>query len=187
MPEPAVPASDSSKNDRRGRVLLIGTAAVALVMILLLQPASHFAPSNAFNAGSTGTLVSYNYTCCRAPMINTIYRPGELISARWIQATDAEKSTQPASIVLSMKLSGPYRSVILLKLSFRGSSRKKGYDVRRCPTDHSFEYGGGQPLVNPPPTRDCRRRVLQPDVHGAHEEPYGEWGVDLPRHFEVTA
>jgi hypothetical protein len=59
-------------------------------------------------------------------MINTIYRPGELISARWIRATDAVKSTQPASIVLSMKLSGPYRSVIRLKLSSVGRHAKRG-------------------------------------------------------------
>lgn len=123
---PALPASDSSKNRRRGRVLLIGTVAAAHVIVLWLQPAGHFAPSNSFNAGSTGTLVSYNYSCCRAPMINTVYRPGELISAQWIRSTDAMRSTQPTSIVLSMKLSGPYRSVILLKLSSVGRHAKKG-------------------------------------------------------------
>lgn len=126
MEEPAVPASDSSKNHRRGRVLLIGTVTVVLMIVLLIQPASHFAPSSSLNAGSTGTLVSYNYSCCRAPMINTIYRPGELISAWWIRATDAMKSAQPASIVLSMKLSGPYRSVILLKLSSVGRHARRG-------------------------------------------------------------
>ena len=126
MQEPAVPASDTPENRRRGRVLLIGTVAVALVIVLLLHPASHFAPSNSFNAGSAGTLVSYDYSCCQAPMIDTIYRPGELISARWIRATDAMKTTRLASIVLSMKLSGPYRSVIRLKLSSVGRHARRG-------------------------------------------------------------
>jgi len=73
--------------------------------------------------------VSYTYECCRDSVVNTVYRPGEILRLQWIRVASASGQvgrTSPATFTLRASLSGPFSSVATLKTSSVSSSAQLG-------------------------------------------------------------
>ncbi len=71
---------------------------------------------------------TFNYECCSALLVNTVYHPGDVLKLRWIRLTNAPTTRKPTgvTIVLSASISGPFASVASLKSAFARSHPKFG-------------------------------------------------------------
>ncbi len=82
----------------------------------------------------------YEYTCCTAKDMNTVYRPGQTLVLHWIAVARSDgsvKSTAP--VTLTAKLNGPFHSVSEAK-----SRPSAGGSLASTPR-HISEYTGGSP------------------------------------------
>jgi hypothetical protein len=74
----------------------------------------------------SGPPYAYSYTCCGASVVDTIYHPGQTIVIHWSRTQYSLDGNRPATVTLSMGLSGPFRSVSTLKLDSVGAHPHRG-------------------------------------------------------------
>jgi hypothetical protein len=109
-------------NNSRDAYLKIGfvvmsfvVAALFLFIALTVRPTHGPTKPGSLSSILAGTRPTYSYTCCNASVMNTIYHPGSVISAHWTRSIVPSSQAPASSIELSLSLSGPYRTVNLLK------------------------------------------------------------------------
>jgi hypothetical protein len=74
--------------------------------------------TTALPAGSsTARTPRYDYGCCQATLVNTVYHPGDRIALHWIRRALSPSTRPPVTMTLSVTVTGPYVSVMTLKLS----------------------------------------------------------------------
>jgi hypothetical protein len=73
--------------------------------------------------------VSYTYECCKDSVVNTVYRPGEILRLQWTRVAQVSGEVGPTShamFTLRASLSGPFSSVATLKTTSASSSTQPG-------------------------------------------------------------
>lgn len=106
---------------------MIALVLAGLFLLVLIVRSSH---SRADQVSSSSTLngppFAYSYTCCTESLINTVYHPGDIIAVHWIRSASTATRIRATSITLSTRLSGPYRTVTLLKTDSVGANPQLG-------------------------------------------------------------
>ena len=111
---------------RRGLVVIALVLAGLFVIVLIVRPAHPLANPGSSSSALNGLPFSYSYTCCTGSLLNTVYHPGDIIAVHWIRSTGTPTRVRAASITLSTGLSGPYRTVTLLKTDSVGAHPQLG-------------------------------------------------------------
>lgn len=93
-----------------------------------------------------GTHPTYTYSCCRGSAMNAIYHPGSVITVRWIRSASTPTQSPVTSITFSMSLSGPYRTVSLLKHDSIGAHPRLGRTNARAKRIIVFDAVAGSPV-----------------------------------------
>jgi hypothetical protein len=132
-------------NLRLGFVIMSVVMAGLFLFIALTVRPTHSSPKpGSLSSILQGSGPAYSYTCCSASVMNTIYHPGSVITVHWIRSTTTSNQAPPATIKLSLRLSGPYRTVNLLKTDSLGAHPRLGrtnssardIDVLNTAADH---------------------------------------------------
>lgn len=110
--------ADQEKSTRaskkRSRFFVVSLGLVGVVLIVLIAHTTYTSTNGDSSAPTFGG-PRFSYTCCTASVVNTIYRPGELVTVRWDRSVQASDGVRATSMTLSAGLSGPFRTVITLK------------------------------------------------------------------------
>jgi hypothetical protein len=67
---------------------------------------------------ATKTKAMYSYSCCTDSIVDATYHPGEVMRLPWIATPDASSTGSEEMVMLSAKISGPYKTVASLKSAF---------------------------------------------------------------------
>lgn len=126
--------SDVEKgNHRRDAYLRLGfvvmsfvVAGLFLFIALTVRPTHTSNKPGSLSSVLEGAHPKYSYTCCSAKVMNTIYHPGSVITVHWIRSVVTPSQAPAATIKLSLSLSGPYRTVNLLKTDSIGAHPRLG-------------------------------------------------------------
>ena len=135
--------SDSSRRHRSVAVSALCVVVIVVVAVLLFRPM--YVRETANSSPTSGTLVTYNYSCCTSLAINTLYRPGEVIAARWIRTKNPGTTGRAVPVALSMRISGPFPSVSSLKSAMIGPHPKVGATNVRSKTTTLLDTVRGNP------------------------------------------
>jgi len=108
------------------RRIIVAVIAVTLATGAVLDVAHVRASTQVPNAGSqtphtSGSPVSYIYTCCSVRFVNTVYHPGEVLALHWIREVNQPAQNSRYTIILKERLSGPFSSVATLKAKVAAS------------------------------------------------------------------
>lgn len=98
-----------------------------LLSTLIVQMTHQLTGQNSSTSTLSGPPFAYSYTCCTASLVNTVYHPGETIVVHWIRVAGTPTREHAVPITLSMGLSGPYRTVLLLKTDSIGAHPHLGH------------------------------------------------------------
>jgi hypothetical protein len=93
-------------------------ATVIAVLVANLTLIGIFAPSDA-SAG--GLKEIYGYGCCGGGFGTVNYHAGETLKVEWIRTALRKSDASPATIDLSVTVSGPFSSIAAVKKAFAGS------------------------------------------------------------------
>jgi len=96
------------------------------LIVLIVRPAHPLASPDSSGSTLNGPPFAYSYTCCTESLVNTVYHPGDTIVVRWIRSAGIPTRVRATSITLSTGLSGPYRTVTLLKTDSVGAHPQLG-------------------------------------------------------------
>jgi hypothetical protein len=126
--------SDADKNNgnrdvnlRLGFVIMsVVVAGLFLFLAFTARPTHPSTKPGSLSSVLEGAHPRYSYTCCGAKVMNTIYHPGSVITVHWIRSTVTPTQAPASSIGLSLSLSGPYRTVNLLKTDSVGAHPRLG-------------------------------------------------------------
>lgn len=109
-------------SDKRGANMRLGfvimsfvVAGLFLFLALTSRPTHTATKPGSLSSVLYGTHPTYSFTCCDASVMNARYHPGSVITAHWTRSVVSPTHTHAESITLSLTLSGPYRTVALLK------------------------------------------------------------------------
>jgi hypothetical protein len=97
------------------------------LIVLIVRPVHPLTSPDSSGSTLNGPPFAYSYTCCTESLVNTVYHPGDTIAVRWIRSAGTPTRVRAASITLSTGLSGPYRTVILLKTDSVGAHPQLGH------------------------------------------------------------
>jgi hypothetical protein len=78
--------------------------------------------------------------------MNAVYHPGSVITVRWIRSASTPTQSPVTSITFSMSLSGPYRTVSLLKHDSIGAHPRLGRTNARAKRIIVFDAVAGSPV-----------------------------------------
>lgn len=100
----------------------------ALFLFIALTVRTTHGPTKPGSLGSilAVTHAQYSYTCCGASVMDTIYHPGSVITVHWVRSVATPTQAPASTIELSVSLSGPYRTVNLLKSDSVGAHPRLG-------------------------------------------------------------
>ncbi len=96
---------------RAARRRLTWTVALAIAVIFVQMPLSTTA------IAGNNVVSTFTYSCCTSAVLDAGYHPGEVIHLTWRATANAPRVTNLEVITLSARISGPYRTVALLKSS----------------------------------------------------------------------
>jgi hypothetical protein len=112
----------------------LGQLVVIAILIAILIGAVLFLRSfvNAHNSSApapapapTSFKATYEYSCCSAKVMDTIYHPGDVIHLTWTPTHVQPLQAYPkATVELSAQLSGSFSSVVALKSSAKPAATK---------------------------------------------------------------
>jgi hypothetical protein len=111
---------------RQRIVMVLSVIAVLLLLVLVFRPTTSSPGRNSSAVTSNGPYHAYQYTCCTASIMNAIYHPGEVVTVHWIRSAPISTGSSATPITLSITLSGPYRTVKLLKTDSVGPHPRLG-------------------------------------------------------------
>jgi hypothetical protein len=101
-------------------------AGLFLFIALTVRPSHGPSKPGSLSSILAGTHTEYSYTCCNASVMNTIYHPGSVITIHWIRTVGTSSSAPVTSVALSLSLTGPFRTVNLLKTESVGAHARLG-------------------------------------------------------------
>jgi hypothetical protein len=102
---------------------------LVLLLIVVLYFGFSLSDRHVTPVTSNTSPVSYTFECCRAPVVNTVYRPGEVLRLQWVRVAQAPGPAGPtprAMLTLRASLSGPFSNVATLKTASVSSSSQLG-------------------------------------------------------------
>ncbi len=113
-----------------GRLRGVGTVPVVLSALLLatliVQTSHQLSGHDPSSSTLGGPPFAHSYTCCAASLVNTMYHPGETIVLHWLGTPGVPARQAAAPIALSMRVSGPYRTIASLKTDSVGATPHLG-------------------------------------------------------------
>lgn len=106
-------------------VVLLALLIGALLLVGRVRSTPTGPTSATVAPSANGSPVTFAYSCCRTVLVDTVYHPGSAIRVQWTRSTQAPSSAPALRITLSVALSGPFKSVELLKTSIGGPHPRK--------------------------------------------------------------
>ena len=114
----------AQKNLRMRPIYIAVVVALALVGLVRISHTSTV--ENVSPPTMDGPPFSFSYTCCSASVVDTIYHPGQTIVVHWSRTQYSRDGARPATITLSMGLTGPFGTVSSLKQKSIGAHPQLG-------------------------------------------------------------
>ena len=140
---------------------------VAIVSLVLVPFASTAQGANKTNA-------TFTYSCCTASFVNSPYHPGEVMRLPWTRTAHVPGALKTEMVTLSATITGPYKTVALLKTAF----------ARHTPRLGEFNAKAAQIRVSDASGKRCFQLVKVPDVATAG---FYELTTSVTTHSLVTS